>query len=176
MEQPQYSENQNPCRSGERAVPNPRSGRYFTAENRWYFYTREGKMVGPYSSKENVEKAVQSFVKFASKVSPERLTSLIDSYLEKLQNYALKHLQGPKRAGESKIPALRSNRLYSAGEGWFFKTREGEVIGPYAKNGDAIASAKLFTEFASTISAQSLSTLIDTMNGALTAAPHLEGV
>jgi hypothetical protein len=40
-----------------------RSGRLFKVDNEWYVETREGVNLGPYESREEAERAIESFIK-----------------------------------------------------------------------------------------------------------------
>jgi hypothetical protein len=55
-------------RKGE-ADPVPfRSGRFFNVESNWYFATREHIDQGPYSSREQAEKALQEYLATCQRV------------------------------------------------------------------------------------------------------------
>lgn len=53
-----------------------RSDRVFRKGDYWYFHTREGVQVGPFSSQELAEKGAGDYIGFAQDADPKLLDSL----------------------------------------------------------------------------------------------------
>jgi len=64
------------------------------------------------------------------------------------------------RAGEAKPPPPRVSRTFSSDNGWYFRTREGKVVGPYLSEEEATRSVMVFTDFASKLSPERIDDLL----------------
>ena len=89
-------------RKGETETPSIRTDRLYRAEGRWFIRTRESEDIGPYDSYQEVTHTIELFADFASKLSAERVESLIENQnmkIEKrLQKEKLKQTKGsPKK-------------------------------------------------------------------------------
>lgn len=56
--------------------------------------------------------------------------------------------KGPREGEEGNVPS-RSARVFKSGAEWYFKTREGAVIGPYSSENAAAKGLGNFIEFLS---------------------------
>lgn len=65
-----------PVRKGEQVLPPDRSDRVFQKDEFWYFHTREGVKIGPFSSKELAIRGADDYVGFAIDADPKLLDSL----------------------------------------------------------------------------------------------------
>ena len=153
-------------RAGEFATRFPeRSKRFFVEDGFWFFRTREGEAVGPYSTKDNAQKAARTFGRFCRSVHDDQLRLLIHQQLERLSSMSEEQRALPLREGEMDVPTERGCRVLSKGKDWYFRTREGELVGPYEDRALAEDSAETFTQFAVSVSNKQIHHLIATMNG-----------
>ncbi|MBX2808733.1 MAG: hypothetical protein KTR20_08895 [Cellvibrionaceae bacterium] len=53
-----------------------RSDRFFMQHNYWYFRTREGMDIGPFSTQPEAAEGVQSFVEFLTEAEPSVVTKI----------------------------------------------------------------------------------------------------
>ena len=153
-------------RAGDLSLPKSRSNRFIRDGDCWYYRTRENRSIGPYPDRGEAEKSAKVFAGFAKKLKGDNLDELIISHLE-----ALEHHSGSSgketlalRAGEWEVPQFRAARIYQKAGKWYFRTREGSPVGPYARHKDVEASSKLFTDFAKTIKSRFIRGLVLTMN------------
>jgi hypothetical protein len=65
-------------RAGEvKSRPLPmRTDRFFSAQGNWYFSTREGKPIGPFSNKDEAKQGLDDFLEFVELAAPKTLSQL----------------------------------------------------------------------------------------------------
>ena len=64
-------------RAGENlSEPQVRSDRFFSSQGDWYFSTREGAPIGPFTAKEEARKGLVDFLEFMSLAKPNTLSRL----------------------------------------------------------------------------------------------------
>lgn len=66
-------------RDGELGSIPMRSDRFFSSDADWYFSTREGTAIGPFTSKKHAGKGLTDFLEFLSLAPPKTLTTLFSS-------------------------------------------------------------------------------------------------
>ena len=71
-------------RRGEWEVPSERTSRICQKRNRWYFFTREGRLVGPYESEESAKESARLFRDFAKVIKSDSILALIETMNENL--------------------------------------------------------------------------------------------
>lgn len=154
-------------RAGELEPPPDRSNRFINNDGAWFYKTRENQSIGPYPNRPMAEKAAKAFAGFAKSLTGDSLDQLIGTHLKALSSNDKNLLQQPLRLGEWEVPDCRSTRVYQGQGKWYFRTREGSVVGPYESESEAESAVKLFTEFAETINEKAIVALISTMNEGL---------
>jgi hypothetical protein len=70
-------------RKGENNLSPDRSERIFTQHNYWYFKTREGMEIGPYDSKLDATKGIDSFIEFLD-TAEKKVVAKISAYAGKV--------------------------------------------------------------------------------------------
>lgn len=68
------------------------------------------------------------------------------------------------RMGDETPPAKRSPRVYEENGEWFFRTREGAAMGPYATREDADQGLSDFIEFIQLAPLDTLASFTDSMS------------
>ena len=68
------SENMN--RTGELGTIPVRSDRFFAAQGEWFFSTREGSPIGPFSNKGEASSGLRDFIEFMALAEPKILNKL----------------------------------------------------------------------------------------------------
>ena len=66
-------------RTGEQGSIPPRVNRFFQLENEWYFATREGASLGPYSTLPEAKQGLGDFLAFIELANPKIRQRLFDS-------------------------------------------------------------------------------------------------
>lgn len=56
-----------------------RSDRFFCVNSSWYFATREGVSIGPFSTKAEAQRGLIDFLDFVEKANPELITAFLNS-------------------------------------------------------------------------------------------------
>lgn len=67
-----------PKREGEDKSAHPRSDRFIQHEGHWFFKTREGEQVGPFSSRNEAQYALLYFIERNAWPSQQELASFIE--------------------------------------------------------------------------------------------------
>jgi len=80
------SRQSNLLRRGEWEIPAERSNRIINKSDRWYFFTREGRLVGPYDCEESAKEWVDVFRNFARNIRPTSILGLIEAMNEGVES------------------------------------------------------------------------------------------
>lgn len=152
-------------RKGEAGVEVPRrSPRVFQkSDGFWYFLTREKTEVGPFPSDEAASMGVDGYAGFsqdADRVYLDDMDTPVGDGLEEL----LPDNPAPEAAKEEILPGERisdtgetemqrrsrlfSSRVFLREAAWYFFTREGRDIGPFASRAEAEESVARYVGFA----------------------------
>lgn len=66
-------------RVGEKGSLPSRTNRFFSAQGKWFFSTREGTPIGPFNNKHAAKKGLGDFIEFMSLAEPKTLSKLHDA-------------------------------------------------------------------------------------------------
>jgi hypothetical protein len=69
-------------RAGEQKNTSFQTDRFFSVNASWYFATREGSSIGPFSTKFEAQEGLSNFIYFVQKAEP----SVLNSFLGILRN------------------------------------------------------------------------------------------
>ena len=141
-----------------------RSQRMVPEDGEWYYRTRERELVGPYSTRENADKAARTYTRFCRKLNSEHLRTLINQHLENLRLQTEQESAQPLREGEMEVPESRRPRITTQDGHWFFQTREGELVGPYDARETAEEASNTFLQFVQKVDKKRIHQLIAAMN------------
>lgn len=148
-----------PLREGESGPVPVRSARTFRKEDGWYFMTREKVDVGPFATQELAEKGVQDYAGFSMDAERIYFDSLDIDAVSVADDSEEQVKSGPggralldemvcevfdRRRGDDAPAPVRTSRLFSNHEGWWFATREGGNIGPFPER---VAAEKALVDF-----------------------------
>lgn len=155
-----------PLREGESGPVPERASRTFMKEDGWYFMTREQVDVGPFASQDLAEKGVEDYAGFSMDSERVYFDSL-DIDAPAVPDESEPHDEGEpvgraaldelvcevfdRRRGEEAPAPVRTSRLFSNHEGWWFATREGANIGPFPDREPAEKALVDFVMFAADV-------------------------
>ena len=140
-----------------------RSQRLVCRDGLWYYCARECELVGPYRIRENAEKASRTYTRFCRNLNEEHLHTLVQQHIQNLLCLTAEQGALQLREGEMEIPEARHARVSSINGHWFFNTREGEMVGPYASKAIAEEASETFLQFVINVDRKMISQLIATM-------------
>ncbi len=156
---------QGPVRRAGEYLPRipDRSRRLVRNQGHWFFRARERDLVGPYYKRDNAEKASQTYMRFCRNLSREKLQSLIQQHVENLHLLTEEEQALSLREGEMDIPVERESRIVAKDDRWYFQTREGELVGPYATRDVAEEASATFLQFVQNVDRGMIGQLIAAM-------------
>ena len=119
----------------------------FKYSNGWYIGTRSGVNIGPYEDRETAKlRSKEISHKLTNTASSSERLALLRQLLHdewkkskpsSKPNFSSTKNEMSVRKGEECKTWFRSERFYSMDGAWFFSTREGAEVGPYATKEDA---------------------------------------
>lgn len=63
-------------RAGEDGIAPQRSSRFYAIDSEWYFNTREGAPIGPFSTRREAAQGLRDFLEFMALAEPKTLSRL----------------------------------------------------------------------------------------------------
>jgi len=130
--------------------------RVYSGRNGWHIGSPSGISVGPYANETEAQAASSTILAQLTRVNGrEAQVSAIRDFINGQTAAIMEDDPAARvltlRVGERSKYWVRSSRFFKVDEVWFFHTREGVDVGPYASESAVKADAALLVEILSTM-------------------------